>query len=166
MAPGYRVIGEDRSRLYAICERMTHLQSFLFEHDIPGEPCEEGIPELNASASSLLKGPPIYFDMEKSQLILVQFRETATYRGWTLRAVAIMFDHFHLVVQVPGDPSPGKILADFKAYGSRALNRKYGKPPSETWWTDKGSKRKLNIEEAQTAAIRYVLEKQPDPLIV
>ena len=30
------------------------------------------------------------------------------------RAVAIMANHFHIVVQVPNDPSPKKILADFK----------------------------------------------------
>ena len=45
-------------------------------------------------------------------------------------------------------------MADFKAYGSRALNRRYGRPPSETWWTDKGSKRKLPNEEALAAAVR------------
>ena len=80
--------------------------------------------------------------------------------------VAIMFNHFHIVVQVPDDPSPTKILADFKAYASRVLSRKYGKPPLETWWTTKGSKRKLSDEKALADAIYYVLYKQPRPLIV
>jgi len=137
-----------------------------FEHDIPGEPSEEEIPGLHASAISLLKGPPIYLDLERANLILEQFRETASYRYWTLHAAAIMFDHFHLVVEVPDDPNPDKILADFKAYGSRALNRKFGIPPSKTWWTNGGSKRKLSDREVVFAAIRYVLVKQPDPLVV
>ena len=64
------------------------------------------------------------------------------------------------------DPDPGKILADFKAYASRVLNRRYGKPPSETWWTEKGSKRKLRDERALADAINYVLYKQPHPLVV
>ena len=136
------------------------------EHDIPGEPLEEAIPGLERAAREQMKGPPIYLDLEKAAVLLAQLKETAIHRNWTLRAVAIMANHFHIVVQVPDDPEPDKILADFKAYATRSLNRKYGRPPSETWWTDKGSKRKLKDEEALAAAIHYVLEKQPDPLIV
>jgi len=134
---------------------------FRFEHDLPGEPWEDELPGLRRSALEKMKGPPIYLDREKAELVLAQFQETAGYRGWTLRAVAVMANHFHVVVQVPGDPHPRKILADLKAYGSRALNRRYGKPPSETWWTDKGSKRKLGDDQALANAIHYVLYKQP-----
>jgi hypothetical protein len=42
----------------------------------------------------------------------------------------------------------------------------YGKPPSETWWTGNGSKRKLKTDQALAAAIHYVLYKQPNPLVV
>jgi len=31
-------------------------------------------------------------------------------------------------------------------------------PPSETWWTTRGSKRKLNTDDYFITAIRYVLE--------
>src|SRR5260370_37517974 len=106
-----------------------------------------------------MKGPPIYFDREKAEIVLAQFQETATYRGRTLHAVAIMANHYHLVVQVLDDPDPKKLLADFKAYGSRILNRKYGKPPSDTWWTEHGSKRKLKDEKHLADAINYVLYK-------
>lgn len=97
---------------------------------------------------------------------MAQFQETAAYRGWTLRAVAIMANHFHLVVQVQGDPEPRKMLIDFKAYGSRVLNRRYGKPASDTWWTTNGSKRKLSADQALDNAINYVLYKQLHPLLV
>jgi REP element-mobilizing transposase RayT len=139
---------------------------FRFEHDLPGQPWEDEIPGLYRSALTKMAGPPIYLDLEKAELLLAQFQETATYRHWTLRAVSLMVNHFHLVVVVDGDPSPRKILADFKAYGTRALNRRYGKTPSETWWTDKGSKRKLAEERALAAAIHYVLYKQQYPLVV
>jgi len=59
-----------------------------------------------------------------------------------------------------------RILADFKAYGTRTLNRNYGRPASETWWTAKGSKRKLSTDRAVADAINYVLYKQPHPLVV
>jgi REP element-mobilizing transposase RayT len=139
---------------------------FRFEHDIPGTPWEEELPGLHRAAEAQLKGPPIYLDVQQAEVVLAQFQETAGYRSRVLRAVSIMLNHCHLVVQVADDPDPGRMLADFKAYASRALNRKYGKPSSETWWTTKGSKRKLKDEEALAAAIRYVLYKQPNPLVV
>jgi REP element-mobilizing transposase RayT len=139
---------------------------FRIEHDIPGEPWEDHLPGLCHSAQEKLKGSPIFLDLEKAVALLEQFQETASYRHWTLRAVAIMASHFHIVVGVSDDPEPRKILADFKAYGSRVLNRRFGKPPSETWWTEKGSKRKLPDQQALSAAINYVLYKQPNPLVV
>ena len=113
-----------------------------------------------------MKGPPIFLDLKKAEILLAQVRETATYRDWHLLAVAIMANHFHMVVQVADDPDPRKILADLKAYGSRALNRHFGKPPSETWWTTNGSKRKLKDGQAVAAGTHYVLFKQVNPLIV
>jgi REP element-mobilizing transposase RayT len=140
--------------------------AFRFEHDIPGTLWEEELPGLHRAAEAQLKGPPVHFDLEKAEIVLAQFEETARYRGRDLRAVSIMHNHCHLVVQVADDPDPGRMLADFKAYASRALNQRFGKPPSETWWTTKGSKRKLKDDQALAAAIRYVLYKQPHPLVV
>ena len=139
---------------------------FRFEHDMPGVPWEEELPGLHWAAEAQMKGPPINFDAEKAESLLAQFRETAEYRGRALRAVSVMVNHCHLVVQTPDDPDPTRLLADFKAYGSRALNKRFGKPPSETWWTTNGSKRKLKDDEAVAAAIHYVLYKQPRPLVV
>ena len=134
------------------------------EHDAPGEPCEEALPGLEASAREQMTGPPIVLDRTRAEAVLAQFHETARFRGWALRAVAVMYNHFHIVVQVPGDPCPKKVLAGFKAYATRVLNRCLGVPPSETWWTEKGSKRKLRDDAAVRAAIHYVAFKQPDPL--
>ncbi len=136
------------------------------EHDIPGEPYEDAIPELQDSARNRMKGPPLFLDREKAEVVLAQFQETAKFRRWTLRAAAIMYNHFHLVVEVPGDPQPGKVLGDFKAYGTRALNRRYGRPLSETWWSAEGSKRILRGDAAVAGAMNYVLKKQPKPLVV
>ena len=38
-----------------------------------------------------------------------------------------MANHIHLVVETQDDAEPTKILADFKAYGSRALTARFGK---------------------------------------
>lgn len=100
------------------------------EHDQPGQSYEQPIGGLNRSAMGLLKGAPVLLLLQQAELLCTQFQETATYRGWSLLAVSVMKNHFHLVVAVDDDPEPRKILVDFKAYGSRALNRSFSKPAS------------------------------------
>lgn len=136
------------------------------EHDLPEQPYEEYLPGLQRSAERLMKGPPIYLSLQQAYLVLSQFQETARFRGWTLLAVAIMTNHYHLVVDVPDDANPDRVLADFKAYASRVLNKEFGKPESNTWWTSKGSARKLKDLFAKQNAIRYVVERQHSPLVV
>jgi REP element-mobilizing transposase RayT len=136
------------------------------EHDRPGDSYEDAIPALHRSAAALAVGEPVALGVEHAETLLTQFQETATHRGWSLLAAAIMWNHFHLVVQVAGDPDPLKVLADFKAYGSRALNRRFGRPQAGTWWTTNGSKRKRADPAAVASAVNYVLYKQPQPLVV
>jgi REP element-mobilizing transposase RayT len=134
-------------------------------HNIPGTPYDADMPALKRHAEQLLKGDPIRFTLPHAEALLGQFLETAGYRGWRVLAVGIMANHIHLVVGVPGDPDPTKVLGDFKSYGSRALNRRWGRPASGTWWADKGSKRKLPGEDAVLAAVKYVLD-QEYPLVI
>jgi REP element-mobilizing transposase RayT len=97
--------------------------------------------------------------------LLPQFQETAEIRKWLLVGTAIMANHIHVVVGVPDDPDPENLLRDLKAYGSRKLNRKFGKPKSETWWTQSGSKRKLPDRAAIQNAVQY-LRDQEFPLVI
>lgn len=136
------------------------------EHDQPDTPWEGHIPGIERSALALLKAPPIFLSLAQAEIVLAQFQETALYRDRTLHAVSIMPNHWHMVVTLPGDPDPDRVLSDFKAYASRVLNRKYGRPTSKTWWTMRGSKRKLATEAALASAINYTLYKQPNPLVV
>jgi len=134
------------------------------EHDEPGSPYDQDISGLRRNTEGEMRGPPISINGEQAQTLLNQFHETAGYRGWELLAVAIMNNHVHWVVGVTGDPDPTKILGDLKAYGSRALNRVWGKPPGGTWWTYDGSKRKLGNESAVQNAVKYV-QDQEHPLV-
>lgn len=160
--------GDPRGSVTSVRDRRPDdpVTGVRIEHDLPGEPWEDPIPGLYRAASEAMRGPPIYLNLQQAEALLAQFQETARYRGWTLLAVAIMANHFHLVVEVPDDPDPNKLLSNFKAYGSRSLNRRYGIPPSETWWTESGSKRKLKDDEAVAAGVYYVLYKQPHPLVI
>ena len=98
-------------------------------------------------------------------IVVEQFRETAAYRGWSLYAAAVMSNHVHLVVGVPEDPDPAKLLHDFKSYATRALKTHGHVPAGARWWTESGSRRKLPDERAVQAAVEYVLRQQR-PLVV
>jgi REP element-mobilizing transposase RayT len=134
-------------------------------HNVPGTPCDDEMPGLQASAKAALQGQPIYLTCEQAEALLAQFQETAEYRAWLLLAVAIMANHFHILVGVRGDPDPEVLLGNFKSYGSRALNRRWGKPPNGTWWTEGGSKRKKVGACAVGDAIQYTRE-QDHPLVI
>ena len=104
----------------------------------------------------------VYLTADQAAVVLAQLQETAAYRGWFLLAAAVMRNHVHLLVGVSGDPEPDTLLRDFKSYASRALNKRWEKPASGTWWTEGGSKRK---REDVPAAVQYVQE-QEYPLVV
>ena len=135
------------------------------EHALHETPYDANIPKLEMASQSLMKGPPILLNKEQAEVTLNQFRETALIRHWELLAVSIMLNHFHMVVGVMGDPKPGKILGDFKSYATRTLSKKFGAPASETWWTERGSKRKIKDETSLNNRVVYTLYKQPNPLV-
>jgi REP element-mobilizing transposase RayT len=134
-------------------------------HNTPGTPCDADHPNLQRYARQTLKGQPIYLIAEQAFALLAQFQETACCRQWLLQAVSIMANHIHIVLGVPGDPEPETLLRDLKSYGSWGLNRRWGKPASATWWTESGSKRKLENESAVPAAVQYVKD-QEYPLLI
>ena len=135
------------------------------EHDIPGTPYDEDMPGLERASAELMNGPPVFAEVGHAEVLVPQFRETADFRQWPLLAVAVMFNHVHLVAAAPADVHPTKVLGDFKAYAARALTARFGKRASETWWTYGGSKRFLADERAIAAAVNYVLHKQYRPLL-
>jgi len=135
------------------------------EHDVLHTPYDAHMPGLKHSAETMLKSPPVLLKRPQADALLEQFQETARVRRWNLIATAIMVSHVHLFTGVSGDPDPEMLLRDFKSYGSRALNGRWPKPASGTWWTESGSKRKKEDEAAIRTAIAYVRD-QPNPLVV
>ena len=120
---------------------------------------------LAAYSLNSLKAPSVYFQQPHAEALFSQFQETASHRHWRLLAVGIMTTHVHLVVGVDDDPDPEKLLGDFKSYGSRRLNRDFGRPKNDTWWTEGGSKQKLKNHAEVEATIDYI-RRQPNPLLI
>ncbi|MBU6294684.1 MAG: transposase [Planctomycetes bacterium] len=130
-----------------------------------GTPYLPPMRELENAARGAMRGNPVWLTQSMADAAAQQFVETGRFRGWTLLALAVMANHVHVVVGVMGDPDPAHLLRDFKSYGSRTLNRKFGVPESGTWWTTGGSKRILPDENAVSAAVSYVL-RQEHPLVL
>lgn len=159
--------GDPRGSVTSVRERRVGEEpgKTRHEHDKIEQAYEAAMPGLQRAAAAQMKGPPVLLNLAQATALLEQFQETADHRCVTLKAVAIMANHFHIVATPAGDPDPSILLGDFKSYGSRTLNMKFGRRASGTWWTGRGSKRKLPNKTAIATAINYVLNKQPNPLV-
>ena len=157
--------GDARGSVTNVLDRRPGEAHSLFrrEHANRGEAYEQAIPGLQRASLEQLKGTPVAVALPEAEQLLEQFQETSAHRRWTLEAVSIMFNHFHLVVEAPPQFGTKELLRDFKSYGSRRLNRVFGLRPSDTWWTDGGSCRPIRD---LAAAIFYVCHRQPHPLLV
>jgi REP element-mobilizing transposase RayT len=130
------------------------------KHNQPGTSFDCDMPELCRSARQQMLGAPIRLTKVQAWIVRDDLCESAVFREWRMFAVAVMANHVHVVVGVPGDPDPAKLLQVFKSYASRRLNRQFGKPIPGTWWTASGSRRKLPHEDAVRAAVAYVRDQE------
>jgi hypothetical protein len=135
-------------------------------HNIPGTPFDADVPALEAHARSTMNGPTVSLDQAAADAMIAQYQETCRIRGWELEAASVMFNHTHVVLGVAGDPDPEKILETLKSWATRTVKKLHGLPPNGTFWTAKGSKRKLPDERAVRDGVIYVVRKQPNPLVV
>jgi REP element-mobilizing transposase RayT len=141
-------------------------QGNLAIHNIPGTPFDADMPALEAHARPQMKGPAVSLDQAAAKAMIAQYQETCRIKGWELQAASVMFNHTHVVVGVAGDPEPQSILETLKSWATRAVRKLRTLPPNGTFWTAKGSKRKLPDDRAVRGGVVYVTRKQPNPLEV
>jgi len=109
-----------------------------------------------------MREPPLRLTQAQARTVLASLRATADSHGWGLLACAVMSNHVHVVLGVPGDPDPADLLRDLKRSASAAVNRTHS-GPRRKWWTRSGSRRRLHAEPHVIAAIAYV-RRQHQPL--
>jgi len=135
-------------------------------HNMPGTPYDADMPPLEGWVRRHMTGLPVRLDQPEAEALIAQYLETARIRHWSLEAASVMYNHTHVLVGVPGDPDPQSILETLKSWATRAVKKHRPLPPNGTFWTAKGSKRKLSDEAALSDAVLYVAKKQPKPLAV
>ena len=79
-------------------------------------------------------------------------------------AAHVRSNHVHIVVEAGARPE--RIMNDLKSYASRCLNRLGLDEPNRKRWARHGSTRWLWKPENVSAAIRYVVDEQGDPMAV
>ena len=133
-------------------------------HNKYGEPYDKDIAWLKKYSTDRLKGKPILLNDEHAKVLFEEFQRAVAYRNWTLHGLAIMPNHFHILLEVRDDAEPAKVAGELKSYGSRRLNTVFGKPDSGTWWTAGSSVRRKKAD-AIPNIIRYI-KNQHDPLLI
>lgn len=133
-------------------------------HNTPGTPMLLPDPVREAQARERMDQPAYIMDAPRRAIVLQTIQEVCQYRGWTLLAAHIRTNHVHVVVRA--DHPPEKVMTDFKAYASRKLNAGGFESPERKRWTRHGSTRYLWQPAHVAAAIRYVVDKQGQPMAV
>ena len=119
-------------------------------------------PRLARAARRVMHGPAIGLSVSQRQRVEQAIVEHAAVRGWRLHAVQCRTAHVHVVVTATG-VSPETIMAQFKAWSTRALNAMrdvQSVSHGERVWTRGGSMRRIDEEEGLDAVVRYVVECQ------
>jgi REP element-mobilizing transposase RayT len=118
--------------------------------------------ELEQKERASMTQAPYQMDAQRRRIVLKAIREVCEYREWQLHAIHVRQTHVHVIVSA--SDTPERIMNDFKAYASRALNRANLDSPDRKRWTRHGSTRYINDDAYLAAAINYVLKKQGDSM--
>lgn len=121
-------------------------------------------PGLAAAERRNMNQPAYELDSERRAVLLEALKQVCLHRGWNLLAAHVRSSHVHVIVE--GEVAPEKIMNDFKAYASRALNGLEGDVPGRSRWTRHGSTRWLWKDQDVRQAIRYVVEEQGQAMAV
>ena len=105
-----------------------------------------------------MKSPAELLDAARGKIVLQAIIQHANYRGWNLHAAHVRSNH--IVVQAPLPPE--KVMTEFKAYATRALNQ--FESASKRRWADHGSTRYLWDIQQLDDAVNYVVNQQGNPM--
>jgi REP element-mobilizing transposase RayT len=134
------------------------------------KPGEFRAPDANRrqAAQRLMSEAALTLDPQQRRVVEDTIARHCRIRGWHLHVVNCRTQHVHVVVTAP-KRDPKDVMDQFKAWCTRHLKelersrRPAGRALRRSWWTQGGSKRRLNDEKSLEEAVRYALEEQGDP---
>jgi REP element-mobilizing transposase RayT len=132
------------------------------DHNLFGGRWNEADVAKETRAKSRMKQNTYLLDANRREIVLTTLQEVCSHRQWTLLAAHVRSNHVHAVVAA--DDSPERVMSAFKAYASRTLNRLVPDRPDRRRWARHGSTRYLWNSQMISAAIRYVVCEQGEPM--
>jgi hypothetical protein len=87
--------------------------------------------------------------------------QVCEFRGWFLYALHVRTNHLHGIVEAD---EPRRALNDWKAYATRALRAAASAGADQRVWAHAGSTRRIAAPAGLEHAIRYVLQRQGEPM--
>ncbi len=119
---------------------------------------------LSFSVTRQIAEEPYRLDLLCARIVLGAIRETCESRSWDLLAAHVRTTHVHVVAD--GFSDPDRVITDLKGYASRALRRHDAGAAHCKYWSRGGSTRRLCTMDAVNAAIKYVANRQGEPMAV
>ena len=134
------------------------------DYNAPGTPTLEIDPARAVAESDRMDQAPYLLDQIRRNAVLEAIQEVCVHRGWILLAAHVRSTHVHTVVEA--ETPPERVMADFKAYASRRLNRMKLDEPNRKRWAYDGSTRWLWKPQHVSAAMQYVVAEQGEAMSV
>ena len=132
--------------------------------NLPGSRLTPPNPALLRATQMAMRQVPYEMHAATRRIVLQIVREVCDHKSWRLLAAHVRTNHVHIVMEA--DVKPEVALNAFKAYASRALNRVSTFERGRLRRARHGSTRYLWTRDQIDAAVRYVLDKQGDPMAV
>ena len=134
------------------------------QHNQFGMPCLPADPEREGEMRERMSATPFQLDGPRRKVVRATVQEVSAYRGWPLLALHVRGTHIHIVVR--GNADPDKMLDDYKAYATRRLKEAAYDRERSHRCTPGGSTEFLWRPDQVIAAVRYVVDRQGEPMEV
>ncbi len=131
-------------------------------HNVPGTAFLPADDARRQQAAAHLDQVPYELDAARRRAVRQAICDVCGYRGWTLLAGHVRTNHAHAVVSAPVPPE--RVMNDFKAYASRALNAAGLDPPGRKRWSRHRSTLYLWHIDQINAKVQYTLHEQGKPM--
>ncbi len=125
-----------------------------------GQPFLEPEVQSEQAARSRMRGATVYFSQAQRLFVQEALAGVCERGGWQLHACAAASNHVHVLVEADDTVHGELIRRLIKRWLGQALDRKFGKPDSGTWWAKQGSNIAVRDEAYRRNAYGYIVQQR------
>jgi len=135
------------------------------KHNERGQPFVETDLERTAAARDRMRGEPVHLTAPQRAVIESVVPDICERGGWTYRLCATPADedHVHVLLDARPQIDPNAILKWLKRWLGEELTRRWGKPPSDTWWASGGSTLPVKTNDYLRNVYDYIRSQRTIP---